>query len=311
MRRSSHERPTFDLQAHSTCSDGSLTPAEVVQRAGEAGVQLLALTDHDTVAGVDEALSAGRRQGITVVPAVEISAIHGRREDLHILGYGIDHHSRELLASLAAFRADRAARADRMAEALIEVGLKLDGGVLRGLHQTGGSIGRPHLARAVFEDERNAARLAREGIERPEQVLQHYLLPGRPAYRGRSIPTVAEAVALIHEARGVAVWAHPFWDIEDAHEVQATLEEFVASGLDGVETLYVTHDPMQAELLDQARRAFDLLSTGSSDFHGPDHAIFGAFRAHSLHGLEPHLGPIAASSAVRPYEAARHKERSK
>jgi 3',5'-nucleoside bisphosphate phosphatase len=97
----------------------------------------------------------------------------------------------------------------------------------------------------------------------------------------------------------VAVWAHPFWDIENSHEVVAALEEFVLHGLDGVETLYVTHDPLQAEVLDEACRSLDLLSTGSSDFHGPDHAIFSRFRAHPLHGLEPHLGPIASAAAAR------------
>lgn len=123
MTRRHDHRPSFDLQAHSTCSDGALAPADVVRLAKAEGVELLALTDHDTVAGVEEALQTGRAGGITVVPAVEISAIHGRREDLHILGYGIDHRSEELRAALETFRADRVTRAARMAEALVRVGL--------------------------------------------------------------------------------------------------------------------------------------------------------------------------------------------
>jgi predicted metal-dependent phosphoesterase TrpH len=292
------DRPRFDLQAHSSHSDGALEPEHVVARAHASGVELLALTDHDTVAGVDEALEAAAAIGLELVPAVEISAIYGRHEDLHILGYGLDHRSEELLGALEAFRIDRAARADRMADALVRAGFHLDESVLDRRREAGGSIGRPHLARVVFEDERNATRLADEGIERPEHMLRAYLLPGTPAYRRRTIPVVAEAIELIHQAGGVAVWAHPFWDIEDPHEVLATLEQFTRFGLDGVESFYLSHDPMQATLLDEASLGLDLLSTGSSDFHGPDHAIFSAFRAFSLHRLEPRLGPIGNSGGV-------------
>ena len=112
--------PTFDLQSHSVASDGALEPAEVVARAHAAGVELLALTDHDTVAGVDEALevAAATNGEITVVPAVEISAVDGEREDLHVLGYGIDHHSPAFTAHLAAWREDRLARGNSMADAM-------------------------------------------------------------------------------------------------------------------------------------------------------------------------------------------------
>src|ERR687883_2111829 len=103
--------PAFDLQAHSTCSDGALPPRAVVAAAAAAGVELLALSDHDTVDGVDEALEAATAHGLGVVPAAELSAIDGEREDLHVLRYGIDHRSRGLLDTLAAFRADREARA--------------------------------------------------------------------------------------------------------------------------------------------------------------------------------------------------------
>jgi len=103
--------PTFDLQAHSTCSDGALAPAEVVERAAAAGVRLLALTDHDTVAGVSEALAASTAVDMTVVPAAELSAVHGGHEDLHILGYGLDHADPHLLAMLEDYRGDQIGRA--------------------------------------------------------------------------------------------------------------------------------------------------------------------------------------------------------
>ncbi len=287
------DRPRFDLQAHSRHSDGALEPAEVVELAKAAGVELLALTDHDTVAGVEEAVAAALGAEIAVVPAAELSAIHGECEDLHILGYGIDPRDGALLSALEQFRADREARAERMAAALGELGLHLTDEVLDSRRRSGSSIGRPHLARAVLEDGRNSTRLAREGLERAEQVLEAYLLPGKPAYRGRTKPSVEQAIDVIHGAGGVAVWAHPFWDVKAPEEVVATLEQFAGWGIDGVESFYITHDMAQTHLLDDASRRLDLLSTGSSDFHGPDHSIFSRFRAFSLYGREPRLGTIA------------------
>src|SRR5438067_5559022 len=114
--------PTFDLQSHSTYSDGVLPPSEVVERAAQAGVELLALTDHDTVDGVDEALAASSAVGIGLVPAIELSAVHDSYEDLHVLGYLIDHADVRLLTALERFRADRADRAFKMAESLRELG---------------------------------------------------------------------------------------------------------------------------------------------------------------------------------------------
>ncbi len=287
------DRPSFDLQAHSRHSDGELEPAQVVELARASGVRLLALTDHDTVGGVEEALSAGRAAGVAVVPAAELSALHAGHEDLHILGYRIDHRDPVLLSALEAFRADREARAQRMATALAELGLQVKDEVLDARRRSGGSVGRPHLARAVLEDSRNASRLGEEGLERPEQVLEAYLLPGKPAYRGRSKPNVKEAIDVIHDAGGIAVWAHPFWDIDDPREVLTTIGQFARWGIDGIETFYVTHDRGQTELLEDACRRLNLLSTGSSDFHGPSHALFSRLRAFSLYGRAPRLGRIA------------------
>lgn len=284
--------PRFDLQSHSRHSDGALSPADVVRAAADAGVELLALTDHDTVAGVEEAIVAGGELGVGVVPAAEISALHGEREDLHILGYGLDHRDPSLLRELDRYRADREARSERMAAALREAGFAVAQEVLDAQAAQGRSLGRPHLARAVFEHPANSARLAAEGLSGPEAVLEAYLLPGRPGYRGRTIPTITEAIEVIHTAGGVAVWAHPFWDIEDPGEVLDTLRGFATEGLDGVEAFYVTHDVAQTQLLHRAAEELGLLTTGSSDFHGPQHRIFSRFLVHELHGLEPRLGPL-------------------
>ena len=277
--------PAFDLQSHSTCSDGALPPRAVAVAAAHAGVSLLALTDHDTVDGVDEALEASATLGLRVVPAVELSALDGDAEDVHILGYAVDHHAVALLDALERFRADRAARAVRMADALREVGLELE------LPQRS-NIGRPHLAQAALHHPANRMRLAGEEIVNASQLLEAYLVPGAPAYRGRTTPTVAEAIAILHAAGGVAVWAHPFWDVGDPTAVLRTIDRFAGLGLDGVEAFYPTHDAAQARLIADRCGELGLLTTGSADFHGPAHPLFNRFRAFDLHGLQPRLGPI-------------------
>jgi predicted metal-dependent phosphoesterase TrpH len=284
--------PTFDLQSHSTYSDGALPPAEVVARAARAGVELLALTDHDTVDGVAEALAAAAADGLRVIPATELSTIDGDHEDLHVLGYGVDHTDATFLATLERFRADRGARAARMADALEACGLQLDRTAIDARAAQGLPIGRPHLAQAAFDHPHNARRIADERLADFGELLEAYLIPGAPAYRRRTTPTVAEAIEAIHAAGGLAVWAHPFWDVEAPDEVDAAVARFAALGLDGVEAFYVTHTREQTEVAVRAATAHDLLTTGSADFHGPDHPRFSTFRAFDLYGLTPRLGPL-------------------
>jgi 3',5'-nucleoside bisphosphate phosphatase len=280
--------PTFDLQSHSTRSDGALEPAGVVAAAADAGVELLALTDHDTVEGVDESREAARHRGLRLVPAAEISALWDEHEDLHVLGYALDHRAATFRDALASFRADRAARAERMADALRELGLELDVP-----DREDRSVGRPHLAQAAFEHPANRERLAAEGLANASALLEAYLIQGAPAFRRRTTPTVPEAIAVIHDAGGVAIWAHPFWDVDAGEAVGDAIGSFAHQGLDGVEAFYPTHGAAQAQLVAERCAQLGLLTTGSSDFHGPDHPLFHAFRAFELHGLEPALGSIA------------------
>ena len=291
--------PRFDLQSHSTHSDGALAADEVVKRAADAGVQLLALSDHDTVSGVSEAIAAGERYGVRVVPAVEISAVDDGSptpRELHILGYSIDHTGALLTEKLAEFLADREHRTMRMADGLREAGFELDEQQISTRIADGQPIGRPHLAEAVLSAPANAERLKDEEIDDIGSLIRGYLIEGRPAFRLRQTPTVAQAVEAIHEAGGVAIWAHPFWDIEDPDEVLATVDRFHALGMDGVEAFYISHDQAQTELLANRCVELDLLSTGSADFHGPDNRLFSKFMAFDTFGLEPNLGPIGSDS---------------
>ena len=287
--------PRFDLQSHSTCSDGALDPGAVVAAAAAAGVRLLALTDHDTVAGVGAALAAGGEHGIAVVPAVEVSTVDVLGEDFHVLGYGIDCGDAGLLASLDGWRADRAARIDRMADLLADLGLPPDRTEIEARRAAGLPVGRPHLADAAIQA--NRARLEDDGLSECSAFLEAYLCRGGAAYTSRTTPTVPEAIAAIHAAGGVAVWAHPFWDLAHDAEVRAALERFGDEGLDGVEAFYTTHSEAQTHLLCDEAARLDLLTTGSADFHGPEHSRFSRFRAFELHGREPQLGPIATFAA--------------
>ncbi len=288
--------PRFDLQSHSTHSDGALPASEVVERAAAAGVELLALSDHDTISGVAEAIATGARVGVHVVSAVEISAVDAGSpvpRELHILGYCIDHTGPPMTTALVDFLADREHRTLRMRDALREVGFELDEDEIDSRIAAGKPIGRPHLAAAVLAAPANAERLQSEEIDDVGSLIRGYLIEGKSAFRLRETPTVAEAIESIHAAGGVAIWAHPFWDIEDPAEVLSSIDRFNALGIDGIEAFYVTHTQEQTELLVKRCRELELLSTGSADYHGPDNRLFSKFLAFETFGLEPNLGPIA------------------
>ncbi len=294
MTTPSGSEPHFELQGHSTQSDGELSPSEVVRAAKNAGVELFALTDHDSVEGVREAADAAAEVGLSLVPAVEISVVDPVAADLHVCGYLVDPGHPALLEQLARSRADRESRAERMTQALEQNGWIVDREPLNRRAVAGLTVGRPHLAEAVTNDARNTKRLEREQLRNPTEFLVAYLIEGKPAFCGRDAPTASRAIELIHEAGGVAVWAHPFWDVEADPEVIATLERFERLGLDGVEAFYVTHTQAQTDLLVEKAGELGLLTTGSSDYHGPNHRQFNRFGAFSTFGHRPNLGPIAA-----------------
>jgi predicted metal-dependent phosphoesterase TrpH len=285
--------PRVDLQSHSRHSDGELPVAEVVAAAAAAGVELLALTDHDTVDGVDEAREAAELHGIGLLSATEISAVDGEHEDLHVLGYGIDHHDARLLERLHGARADREARAERMAALLAAAGYEIDDSVLAARRAAGKPVGRPHLAGAVLSHPDNAAKLASEGHADVTSFIRAYLIPGRPAYSGRTSPSVGEAIDWIHDAGGLAFWAHPFWDIPSDADVLSALDRYRTGGLDGVECFYVTHDAHQTMLLAERCRQLRLLRSASSDYHGPKHRLFSRFLAYELYDDAPDLGRLS------------------
>jgi predicted metal-dependent phosphoesterase TrpH len=185
-----------------------------------------------------------------------------------------------------------------MGERLRELGFELHDEVLRERRAAGMPLGRPHLADAILQCPANAGRLSDEGIDGRDSLFAGYLIPGTPGFVGRRRPTVAEAIELIQRAGGVAVWAHPFWDLDDPEEALKTLNRYAAAGIDGVECFYITHTREETELLHAECTRRGLLITGSADFHGPRHERFNGFRGFGLYGLEPVLGPIGARSGA-------------
>ena len=268
-----YPRPVIELQSHSTVSDGQLPPAGVVEQAAAAGVEVLALTDHDGVAGVAEAVETGERLGVEVVPAIEMSAANELVDDLHLCGYWIDPE--KLAPACERAQMERRERAGQIVENLRELGFDLT--LEDAIREAGDAdaIGRPHIARAA----------GATGDLGP--FFEEYLVPGAKAFVSRSWPSPAEACELIREAGGVPVIAHPYWDIKDPEEVEKLIRSL---DLGGIEVFYPSHDEEQTAHLLSLARELGIAATASSDFHGPTHRTFSRFGAYETFGLgEPEV----------------------
>lgn len=277
----------IDLHLHTTYSDGSLRPTEVLALAQNAGVTALAITDHDIVDGLPEAIDAGTRLGIEVLPGVEISSFDGKSE-LHILGYCLNWRDETLLKRLASLRASRHLRNPFIIERLQALGLELTYDEVRALAGTE-SVGRPHIARLLME--KGYVTSAKEAFDR-------YLAEGRPGYVARELPTPAEAIAWIRDAQGVAVLAHPTWVKESNDALPAFVRTLKNDGLGGIEVHYSTHTKQQTARFLELSKQFALLVTGGSDFHGltkPDIEV-GTGRG-SLRVPEQLLTPLKEAAA--------------
>ncbi len=255
----------IDLHLHTTYSDGSLPPGEVLALAHQAHVSALAITDHDIMDGVPEAIHAGRQLGIEVIPGIELSSRHAESE-LHILGYFLDARDPLLTERLAQVRANRHKRNPQIVAKLNELGLAITYEEVKDLAGTD-AVGRPHIARVLMNKGYVAS--AKEAFDR-------YLASGKPAYVPRTLPDPVEAITWIREAKGIPVLAHPLWVPEKTESLPALCTRLKDAGLLGIEVHYSTHKPWQtAQFLDLARR-LELLVTGGSDFHGitkPDIAV--------------------------------------
>jgi hypothetical protein len=267
----------IDLQSHSTVSDGQLEPGEVARAAAAAGVTVMSLTDHDGIAGVEAASAAAAEAGIENLPAVEMSCVHRYSEDMHICGYWV-----ELERIRPACERAQQERIDRAREIIAKLNAHgVEVTFERATSEAGAAdaIGRPHIARAAGAG--------------PDlgPFFEEYLVPGAKAFVARRWPTAEQAVELIHDAGGVAVIAHPYWDVSDPGQVRDLIESLARDvGLDGVEAFYPSHTREQTEHLLALCEEFGLVPTASSDFHGPTHKTFSRWGAYDTYGLgEPEV----------------------
>ncbi|HJP56984.1 MAG TPA: PHP domain-containing protein [Gemmatimonadales bacterium] len=256
---------TVDLHLHSTASDGHLPPEGVVERAAAAGLAAMALTDHDTIAGVPAALEAGGRLGVRVIAGCEFS-VSAPWGEMHLLGYFLPADSAELEAFLHRCRTDRIRRAQEMVSRLQALGVSVVfDDVL--LAARGGALGRPHVARA----------LVRAGAAADiHQAFDRFLGRGRPAYVDKILPALREVSELVHAVGGVVSAAH----LKD-RATRAVLERFRDDGLDAVEVRHPSHSPDQRARLTGLANALRLGRSGGSDWHGDamtdgDHATIGS-----------------------------------
>lgn len=247
----------IDLHCHSDVSDGTRPPAEVVRRARARGLDVLALTDHDTVAGWDEAARA-LPEGLTLVPGVELSCkLHGR--SLHMLGYLFDPEEPALAAELARICDDRVIRAQGMVDRLRDLGVDVTWGMVRAFAK-GEAVGRPHIARAMVE----------AGVIRTadEAFTAQWIAQGGRAYVERYALDPEHALRLVRAAGGVCVLAHPRARRRGYVFADEVIEKLAAAGLAGIEADHPDHVPEDRADLRDLAAALGLVVTGSSDDHG-------------------------------------------
>ncbi|MCT1605462.1 MAG: PHP domain-containing protein [Dermacoccus nishinomiyaensis] len=246
----------IDLHTHSNRSDGTTSPADVVAEASEAGLDVVALTDHDTTRGWDDAADAARRVGIDVVRGIEISCRH-RGISIHLLAY-LPAPEGELFDEMERARESRVTRAERMVERL---GRDVPITYEQVLAQAGpdATIGRPHIADAL---------VANGVVPDRSTAFEHLLSNSGPYHAGHYAIDPVRAVTLVRAAGGVPVMAHPFADVRGRVVDDAVIEEMIDAGLLGLEAHHRDHTPEQVRHARDLARTHDLLVTGSSDYHG-------------------------------------------
>jgi hypothetical protein len=247
-----------DLHIHSTASDGSLTPRELVAHARAQGMQAVALTDHDTIDGLEEALAAGAELGLEVIPGVEISAHHAPGS-MHILGYFINHRNGRLDQQLQVLKQARADRNPQIIAKLKKLGLAISLAEVEDV-SGGGQVGRPHIAQVLQQ---------KGYVATFQEAFEKYLGNHGPAYVSKFRFPPRDAIAMITAAGGVASLAHPFTlEYSSPGHLKMTLQQLQEWGLAALEVYYPEHPPERQALYSRLARELGLLMTGGSDFHG-------------------------------------------
>lgn len=247
----------IDLHVHTTASDGTMTPAEIVFYAAKRGLKALAITDHDTIDGLSEALEAGQKAGLEVVPGVEIGVDFAG--EMHILGYFVDPASPQLTEGLRLLRGFRDGRNPRMVEKLRAQGFDVTMDEVTRMAQ-GKIVGRPHFA-AVLKEKRY--------VQSIEEAFEKYLGAGKPAYEKKDKLTPRQGIELIISAGGIPVLAHPkYLKVQNDAQLGELVETLAGFGLEGIEAYYTTHTTLDTAKYRRLASDKGLVVTGGTDFHG-------------------------------------------
>ena len=245
-----------DLHIHTTASDGEYAPREVVRIAHELGLKAIAITDHDSISGLDEALSAGKEYGLEVIPGVEISVDY--KGEMHILGYYVDLHDYDLAQMLEYMRTSRERRNRKIVEKLSEIGIHIEYDELKAKH--GETVGKPHIAQKIIE----------KGFAKDvHEAIQNYLIEGKPAYVPREKVSPKDAIFRISASGGVPVLAHPYFLCPNKEKVHDTIRILAKVGISGLEVFYQGYGPEEILPLSELCDELGLVKTGGTDFHGP------------------------------------------
>jgi len=249
-----------DLHIHTTFSDGKLTPAEIVQKSRELGLRAIAITDHDTVDGIPQALEAGKREAMEVIPGIEINTYYDGQE-IHILGYYIEYDKPGLKKTLSYLLQKRSERVEKIVGKLKQLGINIGFDEIK-LKAGGPSLGRPHVARALID---------KGYAESIEDAFDKFLNPGRPAYVERYKLTPFDAVDIIKKSKGIPVLAHP--GLLSQKQIIGQLTDY---GILGIEVYHKDHTSEQIKFFMELASAKGLLMTGGSDSHGESPLLLGS-----------------------------------
>lgn len=268
----------IDLHSHSSASDGALSPTELVKYAEEKSLEAIAITDHDTVEGVEEALETGKEFELEVVPGIEISA-EFPEETMHILGYYVDFKNQKFIDNISVLQKARAERNPRIVKNLQELGINIEYDEI--LKEAGsGQVGRPHFAKVLIN---------KGYVKTTQQAFNRYLKKGAPGYEDKFRFQPEDAISHILNAGGIPVLAHPATlKCKTEEDLDAEIQKLVGYGLKGIEAYYTDHTSSQAEFYNRLANKYGLLITGGSDFHG-----------HNIKGID--LGTGKGNLKV-PYE---------
>ncbi len=248
---------SIDLHTHTTASDGTLSPADLVSYAQTKHLEALAVTDHDTVEGIEEAVAAAEHSGLELVPGVEISA-EFPQGTLHILGYYIDYRNSSLHKSLGVLQDARAERNPKIVLNLQALGINISYEEI--VQEAGtGLVGRPHFAQVL---------LKKGYVKSVQEAFDRYLKKGSPAYEEKFRFPIKDAISMIADAGGIPVLSHPFTLNCNGQQLEYQVKTWLGLGLQGIEVYYSEHDSMQTKQYTELARRYKLAITGGSDFHG-------------------------------------------